>query len=593
MKRGMKRGVGISSLWLGGLLLGATSVQAHKLTGTDIATLTQLLVDYNAVTGTYEVQYGELAGLEERRRMDADGDGRVAAAEQEVYVDGMRDQLNASLTLDVDGESIPVQLGEAEILPDEPLVAPVQMTLRFQLASEPIEFIQERSLVFRDANQFTRLVHADISVEGMPLVDIDQVIPREGALKQIRVQAPKSPVEATVIVKRSETAWGRGFVAAEPGDAEEGESSASSTDKLQEMLRSEELSVGLIVVALAIAIFLGAVHALEPGHGKTIVAAYLIGSRGTVANAIFLGGVVTFTHTFSVILLGVITLFASQYILPEQLFPWLGASSGLLIVGLGIWLFLRNLGVVGRGHSHGPLGHHHTPVDEHDHDHGHTHDHDHAHDDGHGEDHSHDHGDHDHDHLHGHDHDEARSHDHGEHDHEHTHGHDHSHGHDHDDAHSHDHDEHDHDHPDALAHSHSHARKHEHASGHEHEHAADDHGHSHVPQGEVTLGGLLALGITGGIIPCPGALVILLLAVALQRIAFGLLLIVSFSLGLAAILIAIGVLMVKARPLMERFTGEGRLIRSLPVVSSVVIIAVGFVMAVSSLMEAGILVVNL
>ena len=109
----------------------------------------------------------------------------------------------------------------------------------------------------------------------------------------------------------------------------------------------------------------------------------------------------------------------------------------------------------------------------------------------------------------------------------------------------------------------------------------------------MTLASLLTLGITGGIVPCPGALVILLLAVALHRIAFGLLLIVSFSAGLAAILIAIGVLMVKARPLMERFTGEGRLVRSLPVASSLVIITVGFAMAVRALTEAGIVVINL
>ena len=109
----------------------------------------------------------------------------------------------------------------------------------------------------------------------------------------------------------------------------------------------------------------------------------------------------------------------------------------------------------------------------------------------------------------------------------------------------------------------------------------------------MTLGSLLALGISGGIVPCPGALVILLLAVALHRIVFGLTLIISFSLGLAAILIAIGILMVKARPLMERFTGEGRLIRILPVVSSVVIVGVGFAMAVRSLMEAGIVIINL
>ena len=96
---------------------------------------------------------------------------------------------------------------------------------------------------------------------------------------------------------------------------------------LSDMLRSEELSLGLIAGALALALFLGAAHGLEPppppppGHGKTIVAAYLIGSRGTVGNALFLGGIVTFTHTFSVILLGLVALFASQYIHPEPNFP--------------------------------------------------------------------------------------------------------------------------------------------------------------------------------------------------------------------------------------------------------------------------------
>ncbi|MDE2705024.1 MAG: hypothetical protein OXI35_08150, partial [Gemmatimonadota bacterium] len=114
-----------------------------------------------------------------------------------------------------------------------------------------------------------------------------------------------------------------GTVAAEDGE----------TDALSDMLRSEELSLGLIVGALALALFLGAAHGLEPGHGKTIVAAYLVGARGTVGNALFLGGVVALTHTSSVILLGLVALFASRYILPEQMFPWLGTASGLLIMG--------------------------------------------------------------------------------------------------------------------------------------------------------------------------------------------------------------------------------------------------------------------
>jgi len=508
--------------WLCSLLLCAPSSRAHQLTGTDVVTLAQLQVDHRIVAGTYEVQYGELAALEERRRTDADGDGKISAAEQETYVRAMREMLNPNLSLEIDGQPVQVELQEGEVLPEEILVVPEQMTLRYQLTSEPSDFTRRRALVFRDENQLPRLVHADIAIEAMPLVDIDQADPGAGALKRVHVQALEGPVQAAVALNPSEAVWQSGPFAAgqsllgETPPAEE--RPPSSTDRLQDMLRSEKLSFGLIVLALVLSIFLGAAHALEPGHGKTIVAAYLIGSRGTVANAIFLGGVVTFTHTFSVILLGLITLFASRYILPEQLFPWLGASSGVLIMGLGVWLFVRNLTGGGHGHSHGPLGNHqHPPEDEHEHDEEHDHDH-------------------------------ARDHD----------------------------------------HSHNPGHPHEHENTHSH-----DHGHSHVPQGKVTLGSLLALGISGGIVPCPGALVILLLAVALHRIAFGLLLIIAFSLGLAAVLIAIGILMVKARPLMERFSGEGGFVRRLPLISSVVIIAVGFVMGIRSLTEAGILIINL
>ena len=144
------------------------------------------------------------------------------------------------------------------------------------------------------------------------------------------------------------------------------------TDVLSDMLRSEELSLGLIVGALALALFLGAAHGLEPGHGKTIVAAYLVGARGTVGNALFLGGVVALTHTSSVILLGLVALFASQYILPEQIFPWLGTASGLLIMGLGTWLLVNHLRGRGPGHSHshGEHLHEHSHEQEHLHEHG-------------------------------------------------------------------------------------------------------------------------------------------------------------------------------------------------------------------------------
>ena len=106
-------------------------------------------------------------------------------------------------------------------------------------------------------------------------------------------------------------------------------------------MAKKELGLGVILAALAVAVGLGAFHALEPGHGKTLVAAYLVGSRGTVKHALLLGLIVTAAHTAGVYLLGAITLYASKYIVPERLYPWLGAISGVMIAALGLILLVR------------------------------------------------------------------------------------------------------------------------------------------------------------------------------------------------------------------------------------------------------------
>src|SRR5208337_2539901 len=115
-----------------------------------------------------------------------------------------------------------------------------------------------------------------------------------------------------------------------------------------------KLSLWLLLSAALIAAGLGALHALEPGHGKTIVAAYLVGSRGTARHAVLLGVVVTASHTAGVYLLGAVTLYASRYIVPEQLYPWLGAISGLSVVGIGAFIFLRHLTGETGEHPHAP-----------------------------------------------------------------------------------------------------------------------------------------------------------------------------------------------------------------------------------------------
>jgi ABC-type nickel/cobalt efflux system permease component RcnA len=268
-------------------------------------------------------------------------------------------------------------------------------------------------------------------------------------------------------------------------------------DAFTALIAGGALGPGTLLFALAVAASLGAFHALEPGHGKTVVAAYLVGSRGTAGHALLLGLVVTASHTAGVYLLGAVTLYASRHVVPEHLYPWLGAASGILIVCLGVSLLYRRLVAALAARS------------------------------GHALDHTHEHGT-----LASSDHEEA----------------------------------------------HAHGITHDHGHGHH---------HHHVPDGPVSLRALVALGVSGGIVPCPAALVVLLSAVAMGRIGLGLLLIVAFSVGLAAVLIAIGLLVVYARQLAARFGragGEGLLVRRwLPLTSAAVITASGVVITVQAL----------
>lgn len=258
-------------------------------------------------------------------------------------------------------------------------------------------------------------------------------------------------------------------------------------DFLSRLLGRRDLTLPMILIGLAVAFGLGAAHAMSPGHGKTIVAAYLVGSRGTVRHAAFLGAMVTFTHTVSVFLLGLITLFLTDYIVPEKVFPVLGTISGLSIVAIGLSLFYKRLR---RVQAH---GHHHHHHHNHDHEHHHQHDHGHSHD------HTHDHG---------------------------------------------------------------------------------PHGHSHVPEGDISLGGLIALGASGGLVPCPSALVLLLSSIAIGRVGLGLLLLVAFSLGLAVVLMGIGILVLYAKSLLPdtQKAASHPAFRLIPVLSAAVIVCLGLLM---------------
>ena len=285
-----------------------------------------------------------------------------------------------------------------------------------------------------------------------------------------------------------------------------------SGDRIKEFM-TQPLTLQFAIAALVISFVLGGLHALTPGHGKAIVAAYLVGSKGRVIDAVFLGIVVTFTHTFSVIALGIVMLVAGSFA-PDDVVPWLSLFSGILIVGIGAWLLTKNMKQYYSGGARS-------------HDHGHSHDHDHDHDHGHSHEDDHDHG-------------------------------------------------HDHNHAD------------DHADDHDHSHSHGGRTHSHAPPERTGFWGLLSLGISGGIVPCVDALIGLLFAISLNKLVWGLIILCAFSLGLAAVLVAIGILMVLAKPLIERFTGEGIWLQRLPIMSAAVVILLGAILAFKALNDVGI-----
>ncbi|MGC1306033.1 MAG: sulfite exporter TauE/SafE family protein [Phormidesmis sp.] len=282
----------------------------------------------------------------------------------------------------------------------------------------------------------------------------------------------------------------------------------------------------------------GAAHSMSPGHGKTLVAAYLVGERATPLHAVFLATVTTITHTVGVFALGLVTLFAARYILPEQLYPWLSLASGCMVIAIGgnlLWQRWRRYAAK-KGDSHTAHGHDHGQI--HQHESAHSHPHEPAH--------SHNHG-----HTQSHHHEPAHSHDRGH-------------------THSHNHGQHSH-------HDHSH-----------HDHSHGGHSHSHLPAaGEpVTWRSLLFLGFSAGLVPCPAALVLLLSAIALGNPLSGLILVVVFSLGLSLVLTVLGLLLVYAKQLFKHLpTTQLSWARWLPIASAVGIVVIGVGISTRSLLQ--------
>ena len=421
-----------------GAALTAAPALAHPLGNFTTNQLAQVRIDERQARVHYILDQAEIPTFQQIQRFDTNENGAVEGAERGPLLDSELAEISSGLELAADGRPLGLAApqdarlsfpsGQAGLLLTR---VEADFTARLPRGARRVELV---SSAFSD-----RIGWRAIQILPGSGTDVTSSVPATDPTDGLRsypedlLSSPPDDLEASFEVRP-----GSGGITA-PAGLEGGKTSEDrALDGFANSLAGGD-SRGLLIAFLLVAAFgWGALHALSPGHGKAMVAGYLVGSRGTPRHALILGFTVTATHTAAVFALGLVTLAASEYVLPEDIYPWLGVLSGLLVVCVGIsvmrsrfrrWRALRAQGAEeGEQHDNRHDHHHHRP-----------------------------------------------------------------------------------------------------------------HSHHHGPP---TMRGLLGLGVSGGIVPCPSALVVLIAAISQHRIGFGMLLIVAFSLGLAATLVAVGLAVV-------------------------------------------------
>jgi ABC-type nickel/cobalt efflux system permease component RcnA len=405
---------------------------------------TEISFDYDSVRFSYTVTVGDIPAQRLKLRADDDQDGMLSAEEIRPLGIWMHGLLSQGLHMKLDGREIRTDPGTAkiELLSNKVMYGPLRFRFRWRVKCDP----GEHELFYHDRARLPVLEQTEVFVRqrpGMKLVSVSEKTPRmfwEGGVR---------PEAVTVRFELYEDGWEEDSAQVSELEDEAG--------PLKRALADQRLGFWGLLGIIGFSFLLGAVHALSPGHGKTLVAAYLVGSRGKMRHAFFLGLIVTVTHVFSVVILGLIALWATQEVVPERVGPWISLAAGGLIVVMGVWMLISRL------------------------------------------------------------------------------------------------------------------RK-------------SVHVHDHVHVHEVKWSEILILGISGGMVPCLSATVVLLFAIYVGRILMGLLLIAAFSLGMAAALIIIGMLVVTGRDLVARWSGgkQRKWVEVLPIVSAGIVTALGLVMVVSA-----------
>jgi len=482
------------------VLLAAPAAQAHPLGNFTVNTASSLVVRSDGVRVELVVDAAEIPTLQAFPQLRQ---GAVSAADQSAYratrCAALRQQVHVAVggraaALAVTSTALSFPLGAAGLHTSR-LTCQLSTSGQVPTLGRQVDY---RSAVFADRVGWHEVVAAGDGVRltssTVPSTSVSDL------LRHYPADLLSSPLAQETA--RFTVAAGADVPTATSGPAAPGSDLPLGAGRLAGvftgLVATEHLTFGFGVFAVALALLLGGLHAFAPGHGKTVMAAYLVGRNGTLRQALVIGCSVTVTHTVGVLALGIL-LSATVVAAPERVYPWLGLVSGLLLTAVGVSLLRRGPQAFGHEHSHEP-GHEHG----HSHQPGHTHPHDEGPHDGH-----------------------------------HTHGAD----------------------ADALASvpaasSSAGVLAAAPALGGE---AALAHAalHHHAGQPATNRRSLLAVGFIGGLVPSPSALVVLLGGIALGRAWFGVLLVVAYGAGMAMALVGTGLALVRLRGRMERRLAAG------------------------------------
>jgi ABC-type nickel/cobalt efflux system permease component RcnA len=461
----------------------AGAASAHPLGNFTINVYVGIVVRPEAVIVDYVVDMAEIPAFREHRTIDANLDDQVDDAEALAYRETMCATLADHIVLRAGQEGVSLAPTGLHAL-TFPNGTGGLSTLRLEcrLAGALVTGTTSTAMTVTDRNFAEAIGWREVTAVGDGVTLTSSDVPAVSATERL-LSYPSDQPSRDVRSASLEAVLGGPRLSSLPGP---GSGSATTNEGrdgglLSDLVGRDDLTPLLVGAMLLVALGIGALHALGPGHGKTLIGAYLVGAGGSVRHAVGVGAAVSVMHTASVLTLGLLVLSAERVFAPERVYPVLGVASGCIALGLGATLLVSRIHAMahGGGSSH------------HDHDAGNRVD-------------PHDHG---------------------------------------------------------------------------HQHPHSPHGSSSTAGSPLSRRGLLALAFSGGILPSPSALVVLLASVTLGRTVLGLVLIVAFSLGLAGALIGVGILTLRARDIADRRLTTS-MTRLLPVGSAAAISAIGMFLTV-------------